>query len=114
MTTAGHEMDVLVARKIMGQNLENLHNDGDLHPRFSTKIEDAWVIAERMGITLIPIEGGSWFALVGPKTGWTSPAEFLTCLQAGDFMRSGAAVTESAPLSICLAALSAIEKRNYQ
>ena len=118
MLKAGREMDMMVATKVMGHTLHKQKHvvleSTQLGSRplrsYSKSIEDAWEVAEAMGITLIPIEGGSWFALIGPKEGWKSPAEFLACLQAGDFLRAGAAVTDSAPLSVCLAALNAIEK----
>lgn len=83
---------------------------------YSKDIEAAFEVAERMGIALIPIskkEGGGWFALVGNggAGGWSGPAEFLEQLQKGDFVQSGAAVAETLPHAVSLAALRAVEKR---
>jgi hypothetical protein len=72
----------------------------------------AWEIVSLLPMTLIPIEDGSWFALVGEKKGWTDPGEFLRFLQTADFVKAGAAVAVTAPLTICLAALKAVEKRD--
>jgi hypothetical protein len=62
-------------------------------------------------ITLLPVEDG-WFAMVGEKRGWTSPAEFLLYLQKADFVHSGAALGAKAPLTICMAAMKALEHRS--
>lgn len=108
MMGPGADLDILVSTRVMNQTDESKGLKS-----YSSNIKDAWEVMEAMGITLIPIEGGSWFAMVGPGEGWKSPADFLECLGSGDFVRAGAAVTESAPLSICLAALSAVEKRKF-
>ena len=65
---------------------------------------------EKLGITLLPVDQG-WFALVGEKRGWTSPAEFIAYLQTADFANSDAAVGDQAPLTICLAVMKALERR---
>jgi hypothetical protein len=115
----GKEMDILVATQVMGHAIskqkqmvyEASHQGTRPLRSYSKNIEDAWEVVMAIGITMIPIDDGSWFAMVGPREGWKSPAEFIDCMQKGDFARSGAAVTQSAPLSICLAALNAVEKR---
>lgn len=109
---AGNKMDILISTKIMGYSVDEITKGARPLHAYSTNIEDAWQVAEALGITVIPIEGGSWFSIVGPRTGWVSPAEFLKCLSSGDFMRSGAAIAPTAAMSICLAALCAVEKRN--
>jgi hypothetical protein len=105
----GKELDAMVATQVLGHPA-TMHAVRD----YSQNIEDAWEVVSAMGMTLIPIEDGSWFAMVGPHGGWRSPAEFIECMQKGDFARSGAAVTQSAPLSICLAALNAVQNRRNQ
>lgn len=115
----GKEMDIAIATEVLGYSVhrqKNIFYEGapkGTRPlrAYSKDIQDAWEVAEKMGITLIPIEGGSWFAYVGPKNGWKDPAEFMRCLQSADFVRSGAAISESGALSICLAALNAIAQR---
>ena len=49
--------------------------------------------------------------MAGKGRGWKSPAEFMLFLQTAEFMESGAAVSESPALAICIAALKAAEKR---
>jgi hypothetical protein len=71
----------------------------------------AWEVAQKMRITLIPIQDRSWFALVGKPTGWESPAQLMQYMAENAFAEGGAAVQNSAPLAICLAALTAIQKR---
>jgi hypothetical protein len=60
---------------------------------------------------VLPIEGGQWFVFSGGNDGWRSPQHFIETLQKGEFMDSGAAVGESAPYVICMAALNTLEKR---
>ena len=62
-----------------------------------------------LDISLIPIDGGQWFALKNGNEGFKFPAEFITYLSTGNFVDVGAAVTESALLSICLAAMKYVE-----
>jgi hypothetical protein len=103
---AGRELDQLISHTVLGKPQSPMVRN------YSTSIADAWEVATTMGITLIPIEDGSWFAMVGPSGGWRSPAEFMECLQRGEFARTGAAVSNSAPLSICLAAMNAVGNRS--
>lgn len=100
---SGTEMDTAIAELIFG-------NQAPVRP-YSTEIEFAWQVATRMGISLIPIENDSWFALVGSRGGWKSPQEFVEFLQSGEFAKAGAAVGAEAPEVICLAALNAIQSR---
>jgi hypothetical protein len=104
---AGKELDQLVSHAVLGHKHTSL-----ILRNYSTSIEDAWEVVSKMGITLIPIEEGSWFAMVGPSGGWKSQADFMLCLQKGEFAKAGAAVSDSAPLSICLAAVNAIGNRS--
>ncbi len=116
----GREIDTRVAREIFGHEVwatnKVLHEKAPLGKRplrcYSKDIEHAWEVAREMHISLIPIEGGQWFAFAGTSTGWKSPQEFIEALQKGDFVESGAAVGENPALAICLAALTAKEKQN--
>jgi hypothetical protein len=76
---------------------------------YTSDIEAAWEVAEKHAITLIPIKENAWFALVGRGERWSSPADFLKFLGEGKFLNAGAAVGESAPMTICQAALKAVE-----
>jgi hypothetical protein len=78
---------------------------------YSREIGAAFDVAKALNISLIPIEGGQWFALAGQSQGFTSPGQFIQYLSAGNFVDAGAAVTESAPLSICLAAMKSVESK---
>jgi hypothetical protein len=115
------EIDAWVSQYVLGHTLihqkkgaikerTSLGHIRPLRP-YSKDIASAWEVAEKLAISLIPIKDGTWFAMVGKSEGWSSPAEFMQCLQTGDFARSGAAVTNSPAMSICLAALRSIEKR---
>jgi hypothetical protein len=114
------EIDAWVAEYVLGHNLilqkkgaikerDRLGNIRPLRP-YSKDINAAWEVVRELSITLIPIAGGSWFALVGKEDGWASPAEIFEYLKAGDFVQSGAAVAKNPALSICLAALRAVQK----
>lgn len=78
---------------------------------YSKEIGAAFDVAKKMNISLIPIEGGSWFALAGEKDGFASPADFMRYLGEGKFEDSGAAVSDSPALSISLAAIRAVESK---
>lgn len=120
-TTVGRALDMLVAEHVLGHHIIRQKKGtvkertvaGHIRPlrNYSTDIGSAWELVTFLGISLIPIEDGRWFALVGGSEGWKSPADFLTTLQNADFLNAGAAVEKTAPLTICLAALKAIEKR---
>jgi hypothetical protein len=117
---AGKQLDKQVATQVLGHSVVQQKNRALVEgtPRgqrplasYSTEIGAAWEVAEHLGITLIPIEGGTWFAMAGKENGWTGPAEFIKFLQTAEFMNTGAAVAETAPLAICLAAIKVVEKR---
>ena len=114
------EIDAWVAEYVLGHHII-IQKKGTIKERtrlghirplrpYSKDIGAAWEVVESMGITLIPIAGGSWFSLVGKEAGWNSPAEIFEYLKIGDFVHSGAAVAKSPALSICLAALRAVQK----
>ena len=115
----GREIDAQIAVEIFGHEVfaknKVLHErapQGDRPLRnYSKEMEFAWEVATKMRISLIPVEGGNWFAFVAPVEGWTSPQSFLQYLEGGDFSECGAAVGESGALVICQAALKALEKR---
>jgi hypothetical protein len=120
-STSGRELDLLISKHVLGYGLTQASDGthylegapGGMRPvrPYSTDIGAAWEVVEKLGMTVIPIEGGSWFTLVGKAEGWKSPADFIQYLQGGNFAQAGAAVAGSAPLAICLAALKALENR---
>lgn len=115
----GRELDTLIAQHIFGHEViikrrvpTEVTPAGERPLREYTKeIGAAFEVAKKLNISLIPIEGGSWFALAGKTEGFSSPAQFIEYLSAGNFVEAGAAVTESAPLSICMAAIKAVESK---
>jgi hypothetical protein len=120
---AGRDLDRIISEYVLGYANVKQKNAGFVEATplgtrplaaYSKDMSAAWEVATAMAITLIPIEDGSWFAMAGKRGGWRSPAEFLQYLQTGEFSRSGAAVAETAPLAICLAAYAAMEKRRAQ
>lgn len=114
---AAREVDLAIARDVMGHTISQQKREVyEATPqgsrplrRYSTDIAAAWEVAQKMAVSLIPIEDGSWFALAGQRGGWKSPGDFLRYLSAGEFAKAGAAVDQSAPLAICLAALRAVQ-----
>lgn len=117
--TPGRDFDLAIAREVMGHPVQEREGQwfettgAGLRPlgRYSSELEAAFEVARKLGVTLIPVEGGQWFAFVGPRPEWKSPAEFLQHLGQADFARSGAAVAESPAFSICVAAYNAIQQR---
>lgn len=119
--TVGRELDALISEYCLGHHvirqkkgtMKERTLNGHIRPlrSYSTDIAAAWEVVERMGITVLPIKDKSWFAMVGVREGWENPAEFIQYLQNADFLVGGAAVEKSAPLTICLAAIKAVEKR---
>ena len=117
----GREIDTRIAREVFGHRVwaekKTLFESADKGDRplrnYSREIEWAILVAEKMKMTLIPIEGGQWFAFVGPREnqGWESPQAVLKFLEAGQFSDCGAAVGTDLALIICDAALKATEKR---
>ena len=116
----GRELDILIARDILGHQVEKNKKFGfvEITPigtrpmkKYSKDIEAAWEVALHLGVTLLPIQDGTWFALVGPEVGWESPAQFYEYMQKAEFVKAGAAVAETAPLAICLAAYRANQSR---
>ena len=117
----GREIDTRIAKEVFGhkvwaQNKQLFENaeKGDRPLRnYSREIEWAMDVARQMHVALLPVQGGQWFAFIGPesKNGWESPQAMLQFLEAGDFNDCGAAVGESAAAVICEAALKATEKR---
>jgi len=115
----GRELDTMIAKHIFGHDViikrkipTEVTPAGERPLReYSKEIGAAFDVAKKLNISLIPIEGGSWFALAGKAEGFSSPASFIEYLSAGNFVDAGAAVTDSAPLAICLAAMKAIESK---
>ncbi len=115
----GRELDTMIAQHIFGHDViikrkvpTEVTPAGERPLReYSKEIGAAFDVAKKLNISLIPIEGGQWFALKGKDEGFTSPASFIEYLSAGNFVDAGAAVTESPSLSICLAAMKAVEAK---
>lgn len=115
----GRELDTMIAQHIFGHDViikrkipTEVTPAGERPLReYSKEIGAAFDVAKKLNISLIPIEGGQWFALKGKEEGFSSPASFIEYLSAGNFVDAGAAVTESPSLSICLAAMKAVESK---
>lgn len=115
----GREMDTRIAREIFGHEVwatnKTLHEktaEGKRPLRTYTKdVEYAWEVAEKLRITVLPVNGHQWFAFCAGNEGWESPQVFAEFLRAGDFKNCGAAVSEKVAVAICEAALRALDKR---
>lgn len=118
----GRELDTFIAQNVLGHTVKVKQKElwevtalGERPLRkFSRDIGAAWEVVEKLGITIIPVEGSGWFAFVGNGRAWKSPAAFLEFLQKGDFMSSGAAVGENPAETICYAAMKCIEKKQSE
>ena len=114
----GREMDTVVAQEVMGHTVKvkqrelwEVTDKGERPLRkYSRDITAAWEVVEKMGITIIPVEGEGWFAFVGTGQPWKSPAAFVQFLQEGSFISSGAAVGPNPAETICIAAVKSLEK----
>ncbi len=115
----GRELDTMIAQHIFQHDViikrkipTEVTPAGERPLReYSKEIGAAFDVAKKLNISLIPIDGGQWVALKGGNEGFKSPAEFIQYLSEGNFVDAGAAVTDSAPLSICLAAMKYVEGR---
>lgn len=113
----GRELDTMIAQHVFNHEViikrkipTEVTPAGERPLReYSKEIGAAHDVAKKLNISLIPIEGGQWFALKGGDEGYKSPAEFIQYLSEGNFINAGAAVTDSAALSISLAAIKYIE-----
>lgn len=118
----GREIDARIAQEVFGYQViaknKVLHETAPsgLRPlrSYSKDMQWAWLVAEKIRISIIPIENGNWFAFAGPEKGWSQPEAFLEYLKDGDFSRCGAAVGENPAQAICEAALVAHEKQKSQ
>ncbi|MBY0371669.1 hypothetical protein K2X33_13365 [bacterium] len=120
-TSVGQAIDELIAEHVMHHHVirqkkgtvRERTEEGHIRPlrKYSKEMNAAWDVARKMRITLIPIQGHSWFAFVGKPEGWESPGELLQYMARNEFAEGGAAVQENAPLAICLAALTAVQSR---
>lgn len=115
----GREMDIRIAREVFGHEVwatnKTLHEktpEGKRPLRNYTKeVEWAWEVAQAMRVTLIPVEGGRWFAFTARNEGWASPEDFAEFLRKGDFSGCGAALGDKIAAVICESALRALDKR---
>ncbi|MBA2405341.1 MAG: hypothetical protein H0V66_11265 [Bdellovibrionales bacterium] len=115
----GRELDTMIAQHVFAHDViikrkipTEVTTSGERPLReYSKEIGAAFDVAQKLNISLIPIEGNQWFALKGGPEGFKSPAEFIQYLSEGNFVNAGAAVTDSAPLSICLAAMKFVEAK---
>jgi hypothetical protein len=118
----GREIDVKVAEQVFGYEvfvknriLHERTEKGDRPLRNYTKeIEWAWLVAEKMRISVVAIEGNQWFAFAASNEGWSGPDAFLTHLQSGQFDLCGAAVESTAAEAICKAAVTAKHKQSLK
>ena len=118
---SNREIDIKIAEQIFGYEVftknkvlyeRTLKEDRPLHP-YSKDMAWAWEIAEKMKISLVPIEGDQYFAFAASNDGWTSLDAFLEFLKKGNFDLCGAAVSTNAAEAICKAALVVLEKQNF-
>lgn len=115
----GRELDITIAKFVFGHEVKTTKKlivekaaSGDRPLRYySRDMQFAWEVADKMNISLIPVENGEWFAMVGAENRWSGPADFIKYLQAGNFVDAGAAVGQDAALTICLAAVKALQHR---
>jgi hypothetical protein len=118
----GRELDTRIAREVFGNEVwatnKVVHERAGEVKRplrnYTREMEWAWEVADKMRITLVPVRSGEWFAFSAGAEGWESPQAFADFLKAGDFKGCGAALSESAPMAICEAALRAVEKRRNE
>jgi hypothetical protein len=109
----------MVAERVLGHSVAQQKREVfEMTPKgprplraYSSEIAAAWEVVEHLGMTVIPIENNQWFVLATGRDGFKSPAHFIEYLQTGNFVSAGAAVTDSAPLAICIAAIQAVESR---
>jgi hypothetical protein len=105
----GREIDTKIAKEVFGYEVwatkKVLYERTPLGKRplrkYSSQMESAWEVVEKVKITLLPTGGKCW----------ENPAEFVEYLQAGDFKKCGAAESENPAFAICQAALTAIQKQ---
>ncbi|MEQ1879261.1 MAG: hypothetical protein ABL958_21680 [Bdellovibrionia bacterium] len=118
----GRELDVKVAQEVLGHKVfvknKKLFEETPVGERplrlYDSDLNDAWEVADRLHIALLPVEGGQWFGFVGRVEGWKSPTELLEFLQAGDFTGCGASVGKNPAKVICQTAMNAITKRTEE
>ncbi len=111
--------DIRVAQEIFGYNVFQKENilfetteKGDrLLSPYSQLMSCAWLVAEKVRVSLVAIENAQWFAFTASNDGWPSPDAFLEYLKQGDFELCGAAVSTNPAEAICAAALVAREKQ---
>lgn len=117
----GHETDVRIAKEVFGYEVwakgdifyENPAQGERPLAAYSSEMQWAQAVLEKMKMTVIPILGDQWFVFVGPedRTGWESPQAVFQFLESGNFSGCGAASGSNLPALICEAALKAVEKR---
>jgi hypothetical protein len=115
----GREIDTKIAKEVFGYEVwatkKVLYERTPLGKRplrkYSSQMESAWEVVEKVKITLLPTQGNLWLALAAGGKCWENPAEFVEYLQAGDFKKCGAAESENPAFAICQAALTAIQKQ---
>lgn len=115
----GRELDTLIAKHIFKHEVvikrkipTEITPAGERPLReYSKEMGAAFEIMKKLNISLIPIENGQWFALAGREEGYSSPADFIQYLGEGNFQNAGAAVADSAPMAITLAAIKSVESK---
>ena len=113
---AGRELDARIAIEVIGFNKRVVSKIDGLPyaevPHYSTRIQDAWLVAEKM-VSLEPVWVGDshrWFTIDAPYVDcdvWYAGFRYSI-----DYEGEGwdiEAKADTAPLAICLAALKAVE-----
>lgn len=117
----GRELDTRIATEVFGHKVwargKVLYENPETGERplrnYTREVEWAWKVAEKMKISILPIENNQWFAFVGPESvdGWPAPEAMLKVLEEKKFDGCGAAVGDNIAFVICEAAIRAIDKR---
>lgn len=101
------EIDVLVDRYVMNNRPSvNIHSKlptSDWSPKnYSTNMSDAWLVAEKLGLSLIPQssdKGFNWYVCDVEKVSYNGDAVTITPIEDTSYSK------ETAPMAICLSAL---------
>jgi len=115
----GREIDTQISQEVMGYQVKiKAKEPWEVTPlgerplrKYSKEIAAAWEVAEKMNVTLIPVQVGAWFALAGKAQRFQSPDEFIKMMSEKDYAQTGAAADENPALAICQAALKAVANR---
>ncbi len=115
----GRELDTLIAKHVFGHDVvikrkvpTEVTPVGERPLReYSKEMGAAFDVLKKLNMSLIPIQGGQWFALAGKQDGFESPADFMKYIGEGNFVDAGAGLSPNAPEAICIAAIKSVETR---